>query len=154
MRKILLSILLFQLFALPALSQERDFYIEIFPKKDTLRKGEIFTVTTSIMNVTSKEERLCFWACSYSENWVLEDPSEKIHFYGVNCDKNAVSCAVLKPFERFEKELYFQVSETAKKGKVTFKLGFVPCVSREECFETAKEGQRAFMTQEATVRIK
>ena len=74
-------------------------------------------------------------------------------FYGVNCDKNAVSCAVLKPFERFEKELYFQVSETAKKVKLL--LSLVLCLrEREECFETAKEDQRAFMTQEATVRIK
>ncbi len=154
MKKILLIILLLLVFISPAAAQKRGFYIEIIPEKDALRKGEIFTVTTSIMNVTPKEQRLCFWTCSYSENWILEDSSGKINFYGVNCDKNAVSCAVLKPFERFEKELYFQVSETAKKGKVTFKLGFVPCVSREECFETAKEDQRAFMTQEATVRIK
>jgi len=154
MKKILLIIFFLLVFIFPVAAQKRGFYIEIIPKKDVLRKGEIFTVTTSIMNVTQKEQRLCFWTCSYDENWLLEDPLKKIQFYGVNCEKNIVSCVSLKPFDRFEKELYLQVSDSAKKGKATFKLGFIPCVSREECFETAKEDQEKFLSQPATVRIK
>jgi len=154
MKKILLGILLLQVFSFPVLAQKRDFYIEIVPSRDVLEKGEIFTVTTSIMNVTQKEQRLCFWTCSYDENWSLEDSSKKIQFYGVNCEKNIVSCMTLKPLEKFEKELYLQVSDSAKKGKTTFKLAFIPCVSREECFETAKENQETFLSQEAKVRIK
>ncbi|MDD4183447.1 MAG: hypothetical protein PHT53_06475 [Candidatus Omnitrophica bacterium] len=154
MKKILLLIFLFQLFIFPALAQKRDFYIEIITKKDTVKRGEIFTVTTSIMNVTQKEQRLCFWTCSYDENWSLQAPLNKIQFYGANCEKNIVSCVTLKPFDRFEKELYLQVSDSAKRGKATFKLGFIPCVSREECFETAKEDQEKFLSQPATVRIK
>lgn len=154
MKKILLIILLLQIFIFPVSAQKRDFYIEIVPQKDVLTKGEIFTVTTSIMNVTQKEQRLCFWTCSYDENWSLEDPFKKFQFYGADCEKNIVSCITLKPLETFEKELYLQVSDSAKTGKATFKLAFIPCISREECFETAKENQETFFSQEVIVRIK
>lgn len=154
MKKNLFIILLLQIFLLPALAQERNFYIEIIPKENVLAKGEIFTVITSIMNVTGKEQRLCFWTCSYEENWQLEDSWAALHFYGTACDKNVVSCRTLKPFEKFDKELYLQVSDGAKKGKTAFKLGFIPCVSREECFETAKEAQEVFWSQQVIVRIK
>jgi len=154
MKKIFLGVLLLQVFIFPLSAQVRDFYIEIIPKKNVLQKGEIFTVITSIMNVTQEEQKLCFWTCSYDENWQLEDPSKKIQFYGSICEKNIVSCVTLKPLEKFEKELYLQVSDNAKEGKATFKLGFIPCLSREECFETAKEEQAKFLSQEATVKIK
>jgi len=144
MKKILFVILFLMLFVLPGLTQERDFYIEIIPKKTVLAKEEIFTVVTSIMNVTQKEQRLCSWSCSYDENWRLEDSSKKFHIYGVDCEKNVVSCIALRPLERFERELYLQVDPTAKKGEASFRLGFVPCISREECFETAKENQEIF----------
>jgi len=154
MKKISFIILLLTVFILPALTQERDFYIEIIPKKDTLAKDEIFTVVASIMNVTQKEQRICSWSCSYDENWQLKDSSEKFQLYRPNCEKNIVSCVTLQPFQRCEKELYLQVGSTAKKGKASFRLGFIPCVSREECFETAKENQKIFWGQEATVKIK
>lgn len=154
MKKIFTVSLLLLVFIFPLFAQERDFYIEIIPSKDVLKKGEIFTVTTSIMNVTQKEQRLCFWSCSYDQNWTLYDILNKVQFYGVNCDKNVVSCVTLKPMEKFEKELYLQVSESAKKGKTSFKLGLVPCVSREECFETAKENQETFFSQEVIITVK
>ena len=154
MKKILLVILLLMAFILPALTQERDFYIEVISKKETLAKDEIFTVVASIMNVTQKEQRICSWSCSYDENWQLDGSFEKFQLYRPNCEKNIVSCVTLRPLERYDKELYLQVGSTAKKGKASFRLGFIPCVSREECFETAKENQKIFWSQEATVKIK
>lgn len=154
MKKGLFIILFLLVITFAVSAQERDFYVEITPEKNVLEKGEIFTVTTSIMNVTQKEQRLCFWTCSYDENWLLDDSLKNFQFYGVNCDKNIVSCITLKPLEKFEKELELQVSDSAKRGKAAFKLGFVPCVSREECFETAKENQETFFSQEVIVRIK
>jgi hypothetical protein len=154
MKKILFLIL-FMSFIMGAVSaQQRDFYIEIFPKKESVRKGEIFTVVTSIMNATAKEQRICFWTCSYDQNWRLIDSSGNLTIYGTECDKNFVSCMSLQPFERLEKELYLQVFEEAKEGKVTFKLAFMPCISREECFETENENPETFLTQEVTVTIK
>ncbi|MFA5008632.1 MAG: hypothetical protein WC546_05370 [Candidatus Omnitrophota bacterium] len=154
MKKGLFLILVLSVIFFNALAQERDFYIEIIPKKTMLGKGEIFTAITSFMNVTQKEQKICSWTCSYDQNWLLEDSLNNFHLYGVNCEKNIVSCVTLKPFEKFEKELYLQVSDDAKKGKANFKLGFTPCVSREECFETGKESQQVFWSQETTVNIK
>ncbi len=154
MKKILFIILFLALFVLPGLTQERDFYIEIIPKKNVLAKDEIFTVITNIMNVTQKEQRLCSWSCSYDENWQLEDSSKRFRVYGVDWEKNTVSCITLRPVERFEKELYLQVEPMAKKGNASFRLGFIPCISREDCFETTKENQQVFWSQEATIRIK
>ncbi|MDD4955048.1 MAG: hypothetical protein PHP17_03295 [Candidatus Omnitrophica bacterium] len=154
MKKFLFVLLLLQTFSFSLPAQERDFYIEIFPEKKVFKKGEIFTVKTSIMNVTPKEQRLCFWNCSYDQNWVLEDELKKVQLYGVACDKNVVSCITLLPMEKFEKELYLQVSDTAKRGKTSFKLGFMPCVSREECFETESANPEKFFSQEAVITIR
>ena len=154
MKNIFCMILLLSICFLSVSAQERDFYIEIIPNKNVLSRGEIFTVKTNIMNVTSKEQKLCFWNCSYDENWQLEDSSDNLHLYGTVCNKNFVSCITLKHLEKFEKELYLQISDSAKKGPAEIKLSFTPCVSREECFETAKENQEAFLSQQVTVNIK
>ncbi|MCK9573431.1 MAG: hypothetical protein M0R20_03395 [Candidatus Omnitrophica bacterium] len=154
MKRGLFTILFLSLMLFTSTAQERDLYIEIISKKDTLAKDEIFTVVASIMNVTQKEQRICSWSCSYDENWQLKDSSEKFQLYRPNCEKNIVSCVTLQPFQRCEKELYLQVGSMAKKGKASFRLGFIPCVSREECFETAKENQKIFWSQEVTVKIK
>jgi len=154
MKRYLFVILFLSIGFFTAFAQERDFYIEVIPKKNALAKEEIFTVVASIMNVTMKEQRLCSWSCSYNENWQLEDPSGKVHLYSPNCEMNIVSCITLRPLERLEKELYLQVDSTAKKGNVSFRLNFIPCISREECFETAKENQQFFRSQQVTIRIK
>ncbi|MCK9614081.1 MAG: hypothetical protein M0R48_01100 [Candidatus Omnitrophica bacterium] len=154
MKRYLFIILFLSIGFFTTFAQERDFYIEITPSKNVLAKEEIFTVVASIMNVTMKEQRLCSWSCSYSENWQLEDSSGKVHMYATDCDKNIVSCITLRPLERLEKELYLQVDSAAKKGNASFRLDFIPCISREECFETAKENQQFFRSQQVTIRIK
>ncbi|MCM8776055.1 MAG: hypothetical protein NC930_06900 [Candidatus Omnitrophica bacterium] len=93
-----------------------------------------FTLTTRIKNISSQEQTLSLWSCAYGYHWVPDD--YPVVYTGVEmCLDNMLEQVTRKPSEWIERDLLLGITESAKPGKITFRLGFRPIVN------TGKKGE-------------
>ncbi len=120
--KVLMIVLLF---SCTSYAQESALRVEIKSEQRSVKTGESFEVTTQIVNISQKDQHLQIWACSYSDNWVTDNPY--VHLNGEPCNKNFIGNVVLKRGEVYENRLSLNITVSAEEilvEEVTFKLGF------------------------------
>lgn len=105
--------------------QERSLEAEITPAWTLVRNDEIFTVTTVVRNVGTKEQSLTVWTCFYPGQWMTDN--RNVHLVVVPCTRNKLEVRRLKPGESFSKplSLYIDLPSGHVSGtKVNFRLGY------------------------------
>jgi len=104
--------------------------VEISVAQSTTKSNEEFAVSTSIRNVSSDEQSLQIWSCSYPWQWTTDNPA--VHITDTSCKKNDVIHVRLKPNEAYERTLSIHVGivvEHLAQRPVTFRLRFKSATS-------------------------
>ncbi len=79
-------------------------------------------IATKITNISSYNEKISVWLCSYGSSWVASSPA--IITGLESCTKNFETEVILKPGESYKRDLYIALSSKAKIGSLTFQMGF------------------------------
>ncbi len=106
----------------------KSFLVEIRMAQSKIKNSEEVTVDTTIRNVSSDEQSLQVWSCSYPEQWITDNPL--VHIAPVSCNKNYVVRVRLKPGKVYERTLSIYIGATREKS-TTFRLGFRPVTSQK-----------------------
>jgi hypothetical protein len=110
---------------LAAYGQDSPFKVEIKLAQPKVNNYESFSVATAIRNMSSVEQSLDIWSCSYPTQWVSNNSS--VHVNLVSCKKNDLLQVKLKPGEACERSVTIRIQLEPGDGKpesATFLMGF------------------------------
>ncbi|MDP2923002.1 MAG: hypothetical protein Q8O30_04705, partial [Candidatus Omnitrophota bacterium] len=124
MKKILLAAIFIAVITPFAFCQKDELSVEVVPKKALLViNSDVFLpVLTRVINTTDKEQAIYMWSCCYEDSWNVDNPLIVVD--RAVCVENHMYSKLLKPGEKFEKDIQLRMSDQAKPGDITFRLGF------------------------------
>lgn len=105
--------------------QARSLTVQINAAETTVKNNERFSVSTTIRNSGTKEEKVLVWACTFPSEWVVDNPS--IYVHQPNCLQNPRTWIRLKRGDVYRRvvSLYAHLPALSVYSKeVTFRMGF------------------------------
>jgi len=125
-RKALFATLLLCFGGLALNGQSPQIRVEIKPTKTVVKNHEGFLVSTALRNTGNLEQLVSVWSCSYSTQWLTDNPSVQLTGGG-DCFKNGLGIVRIKPGEAYERKVPVSVTLGSRSGQhesVTFRMGF------------------------------
>jgi hypothetical protein len=119
--------LISQLAAATAYGQNQAIQAEIKSALQVVRNGGQFLVSVSFKNPSAEEQSLQIWSCSFTKNWLPDNPIVQIP--DVPCKKNSAIWVKLRPGESHQDRLAIKFVLGPGHGArepVAFRLGFQP----------------------------
>jgi hypothetical protein len=110
---------------LASYGQDSPLKVELKPAHTTVNNYQPFQVATAIRNTGAAEQLLDVWSCSYSTQWISDNPN--VHLNLVVCKKNDLIHLKVESGKDYEKPLSIRVELPAGDGQpesVTFRMGF------------------------------
>jgi hypothetical protein len=151
-------------------NEPSPFKIIVTSTKTRVHVGEPFNVALELKNVSSTNQSIGVWSCSWEENWRSSNPNIPI-LGSIACLQNGVKHISLAPSELFKqkwedgKEIQMQVLPTVKTNKITFRISFTPSTWGEIYFHDSsgkivktnqwwiEDPKNTYLSDEITINI-
>lgn len=121
----LFSLLLFCITGPVASGQSPSFGAEIDLTRTRVKYGEEFSLRTAIRNLSTVDESIEVYPCTYPRQWVADN--SVVHVEDVACKQNSLAVIRLRPGEAYERSIPVHIElppAESKSRSVTFRLGY------------------------------
>lgn len=148
MNKLLLFVVILNIFLPLAFCQGDELSVEVIPHTTTVYVSGDFMNTIRITNVSDREQVFCYLGCQS-----LKTDSSLI-FFPYMCLSTISSPKRLGPGEKIEMQLRLRISEKANPKEFTFRVSFQSfCSIAHDISPTIQEGKK-FWSNPITIKIK
>lgn len=109
--------------------------IVVIPSKTEVRVKETFKVALRVENLTTTNQIVRVWSCSWDEEW--KTSITNIFWLGWDCTRNVVENVEITPGGAYTNELEIFIPEPISEKTISFRMGFTPIDSEKTFWSDA-----------------
>jgi hypothetical protein len=99
------------------------------PSKTEVRVKEKFKVALRVENLTTTNQTVRVWSCSWDEEWKTSNTN--ISWLGWDCTRNVARNVEIPPVGAYTNELEMLIPEPISEKTLSFRMGFTPIDSNQ-----------------------